>query len=43
MRAGRKFIGTELHPAYYKQAVKNLAEMQTQSSGVDLLSMAGVA
>lgn len=43
MKAGRRFIGTELKPAYYRQAVKNLLEMEAQSSGPSLLSLAGVA
>lgn len=43
MKAGRRFIGTELKPAYYRQAVKNLTEMENQSSGPTLLSLAGVA
>jgi len=43
LRAGRRFVGTELKPAYYRQAVKNLLEMEAQSSGPSLLSLAGVA
>lgn len=43
LKAGRKFIGTELKPAYFKQAVRNLMEMEAQSMGPTLLSAAGVA
>lgn len=43
LKAGRRFIGTELKPAYFKQAVRNLKEMEAQSTGPSLLSMAGVA
>lgn len=43
LKAGRRFIGTELKPAYYRQAVKNLMEMEAQSSAGSLLDLAGVA
>jgi DNA modification methylase len=43
LRAGRKFIGTELKAAYFKQAVKNLMEMDAQSSAPSLLTIAGAA
>ena len=32
LRADRRFIGTELKEAYYRQAVKNLCEMQSSRS-----------
>lgn len=38
----RKFIGTELHPAYYQQAIKNLIESErsgVQTSLFDLLEL----
>lgn len=43
LKSGRRFIGTELKPAYFKQAVRNLKEMEAQSTGPSLLSVAGVA
>lgn len=43
LRAGRKFIGTELKAAYFKQAVRNLMEMDAQSSAPSLLTIAGAA
>jgi hypothetical protein len=39
----RKFIGTELHPTYYREAIKNLASCEdigTQTSLFDLLEIA---
>jgi hypothetical protein len=38
--AGRQFIGTELKPAYFKQAVRYLSEAQTKAATPSLLSMA---
>lgn len=43
LKAGRRFIGTELKPAYYRQAVKNLMQMEVESSAGTLLDLAGVA
>lgn len=43
LRHGRKFIGTELHPIYYNQAVKNLTDSDKsgiQSSIFDVLDIA---
>lgn len=40
---GRKFIGTELHPAYFRQGVKNLTDAEStgqQTSIFDLLEIA---
>lgn len=37
LRTGRKFIGTELKEAYFKQAVKNLAEAEQANIGGNLL------
>lgn len=37
VKAGRKFIGTELKPAYFRQAVKNLQE--AERAGSDLFAM----
>lgn len=31
LRMGRRFIGTELHPVYYRQAVRNLEAAERQS------------
>lgn len=39
LRNGRKFIGTELNPAYFRQAVKNLSEAEETSSVGDLFSL----
>jgi DNA modification methylase len=43
LRAGRKFVGTELKASYFRQAVKNLMEMDAQSSAPSLLTIAGAA
>jgi hypothetical protein len=43
LKAGRRFIGSELKSAYYRQAVKNLRQMEAESSSGNLLSLAGVA
>jgi DNA modification methylase len=43
LRAGRRFIGTELKPAYFRQAVRNLMEMESQTGAPSLLSAAGMA
>lgn len=43
LATGRKFIGTELHPIYYQQAVKNLTTSEDtgiQSSIFDILEIA---
>ena len=37
LRAGRKFIGTELKDSYYAQAAKNLREMEERMAGGTLL------
>lgn len=39
LKAGRRFIGTELKDSYYRQAVKNLAEAEESSSGGTLLQL----
>ena len=36
MRAGRRFIGTELKPEYYRQAVKNLKQAEESSNRLDI-------
>ena len=33
LRAGRKFIGTELKESYFRQAAKNLREMEERQAG----------
>ena len=38
LRHGRRFIGTELKPAYYRQAVKNLVEAEVRGPTSDLLA-----
>jgi DNA modification methylase len=43
LRSGRKFVGSELKAAYFRQAVKNLREMEAQTASPDLLALAGVA
>lgn len=43
MNAGRKFIGTELKPAYFRQAVKYLSEAENASSMPTLLHSVGGA
>jgi len=41
LKMGRRFIGTELKPAYFRQAVKNLVQAEQEGEAGDLL--AGVA
>lgn len=43
LRSGRKFVGSELKAAYFRQAVKNLREMEAQTASPDLLALAGAA
>lgn len=43
LKAGRRFVGSELKNAYYRQAVKNLTEAEAASGGPSLLSYAGAA
>jgi DNA modification methylase len=43
LRAGRRFVGSELKPAYFKQAVKNLDHMERESGAPNLLALAGIA
>jgi DNA modification methylase len=43
LKANRRFIGTELKEAYFRQAVKNLSEAERESGGPSLLSLAGAA
>lgn len=40
VKLGRKFVGCELKPAYFKVAVKNLAEAERLSQSQDLFSYA---
>ncbi|KQZ49733.1 DNA methylase [Rhizobium sp. Root149] len=42
VKLGRKGIGFELKPSYFRQAVKNIASLKTEKSS-DLFEMAGVA
>lgn len=39
LQQGRKFIGTELNPNYYKQAVKNLAEASAVGQSTDMFAL----
>ena len=39
MRHGRRFIGTELSPKYYPQAVRNIGEAELRGPANDLLAM----
>lgn len=41
LKSGRRFIGSELKPAYFRQAVKNLRE--AEASEASLFDLAGVA
>ena len=43
LKAGRRFIGTELKPSYFTQAVKNLREAENMSAAPSLLTLAGLA
>lgn len=43
LKMGRRFIGTELKPAYFRQAVKNLAQAEAEGVAGDLLSLAATA
>jgi len=43
LKADRRFIGSELKPAYFRQAAKNLAYMESESSAPNLLALAGTA
>jgi DNA modification methylase len=43
LRAGRRFVGSELKPAYFRQAAKNLQYMESESSAPNLLALAGAA
>ena len=43
LKMGRRFIGTELKPAYFRQAVKNLMQAEQEGSAGDLLSGVGEA
>lgn len=40
LKAGRKFIGTELKPEYYLQAIKNLIDAEENSQYLDLTGAA---
>lgn len=40
VRLGRFGIGAELKPSYYRQAVKNLASLATESEQIDMLTLA---
>lgn len=39
LKAGRKFVGTELKPEYYRQAVKNLIDAEENSATFDFLGV----
>lgn len=43
LKSGRRFIGTELKPSYYRQALRYLAEAERDASGRDLLTGIGAA
>jgi hypothetical protein len=43
LKAGRRFVGSELKPAYFRQAAKNLQYMESESSAPNLLALAGAA
>jgi DNA modification methylase len=41
LEEGRKFVGTELNPAYFRQAAKNLRDIENTGVASDLFGMAG--
>lgn len=43
IRLGRKFVGIELKPEYFKVATKNLKKAETSSGAIDLFAYAGLA
>lgn len=43
LRCGRRYVGVELKPEYYRQAVKNLREAEATTGGGSLLAMMGAA
>ncbi len=43
LKTGRNFVGSELKAAYFRQAIKNLAQMENESAAGNLLGLAGVA
>jgi DNA modification methylase len=43
LKAGRRFVGSELKTAYWRQAVKNLIEAEAYSAAPSLLGLAGLA
>jgi len=43
LKAGRRFVGSELKTAYWRQAVKNLIEAEAYSAAPSLLGLAGMA
>ncbi|MDE2096710.1 MAG: helicase [Patescibacteria group bacterium] len=43
IRFGRKFVGCELKPEYYRTAIKNLQRAEHESRQVDLFTLSGVA
>ena len=43
IRLGRKFVGVELKPSYFRVACRNLANAEVQSRTPDLFSLAGVS
>lgn len=43
LKAGRRFIGTELKQTYFRQAVRNLVEAENESAAPNLLTLAGAA
>jgi hypothetical protein len=36
LEEGRKFVGTELNPAYYRQAARNLTDAESSGAVGDL-------
>lgn len=43
LKANRRFVGSELKPAYFKHAIRNLMEADKESAGGSLLNLMGAA
>jgi hypothetical protein len=43
LEEGRKFVGTELNPAYFRQAAKNLRDTESTGIASDMFASLGAA
>lgn len=43
LKTGRRFVGSELKPAYFKHAIRNLTDAEQESAAGSLLSLMGAA